>query len=447
MTQPVVPQLVMIGFFPAFIRSLERLLPPRSLTVVEDPGIYGKKPIAAMEGSFRCLNEVRLAAYQQSDEAVEEVLRVHREHGVTGVLPGLEYAVTAAAQAAAALGLPGLGIDAARTLRDKILLRETTSAAGMAAPAFQELRSAADLTAFLACEPRRETVVKPANRQASLGVRFLSPGTSPDEVEAAWRATTGADEGTQIADRPMTWRYLAEERLMGSEISVEALVSDGRLLFLNITDKTTADGPHPVELGHVLPAALPPATNAALREGMTALVDAVGIGSGILSAEWILTDDGPVLVECAGRCPGDSLMELIALAWGGDFHHHLSDVLRGEVPDLPVTARQCAAIRFLHAPPGTVTAIEGVEEARVLPGVQEIAVTTAPGHTVKGLHSSWDRLGHVIAVGATPTEALATAEKAAAHVRIPVAPSVTTPTDHERSAPDSAVTTHQRNTP
>ncbi|MEY6568465.1 hypothetical protein AB8B12_26745, partial [Streptomyces sp. PGLac3x] len=69
MTQPVVPQLVMVGFFPAFIRALEEHLPPRSLTVVEDPGIYAKKPIAALEGSFRCLTEVRLAAYQQSGPA------------------------------------------------------------------------------------------------------------------------------------------------------------------------------------------------------------------------------------------------------------------------------------------------------------------------------------------------------------------------------------------
>lgn len=422
MTQPLAPQLVMVGFFPAFIRSLERHLPPRSLTVVEDPGVYAKKPIAAMEGSFRCLTEVRLAAYQQSGDAVDEIVRLHRETGVTGVLPGLEYAVEAAAEAAAALGLPGLGTGAARTLRDKILLRETTTAAGMAAPDFAELTSADDLAAFLARDPGRSTVLKPANRQASLGVRFLPPGASRDEAATAWRATTGADEGAQIADRPMTWRYLAEERLQGPEVSVEALVADGRLLFLNVTAKTTADGPHPVELGHVLPAALPAATDTALRTGMEALVGAVGIGSGILCAEWILTDGGPVLVECAGRCPGDSLMELIALAWGDDFHHRLADLLRGETPVLPDTAERCAAIRFLHAPPGTVTDVDGAEEARRLPGVSELAVTAVPGQAVGGLHSSWDRLGHVIAVGATPEEALAAAATAAARVRITVTP-------------------------
>lgn len=422
MTQPVVPQLVMVGFFPAFIRALEEHLPPRSLTVVEDPGVYAKKPIAALEGSFRCLTEVRLAAYQQSGEAVAEIVRLHRETGVTGVLPGLEYAVEAAAEAAAALGLPGLGTGAARTLRDKIRLREATTAAGMAAPVFGELASAGDLAAFLARVPDRETVLKPANRQASLGVRFLPPGARADEVTRAWQATTGADEGAQIADRPMTWRYLAEERLAGPEVSVEALVAEGRLLFLSITAKTTADGPYPVELGHVLPAALPAATDAALRAGMEALVGAVGIGSGILCAEWIVTADGPVLVECAGRCPGDSLMELLALAWGGDFHHHLADVLRGEVPVLPRTPARCAAIRFLHAPPGTVTGVEGAQEARALPGVRELAVTATPGQVVAGLRSSWDRLGHVIAVGATPDEALARAGAAAARVRVTVAP-------------------------
>jgi phosphoribosylamine-glycine ligase len=94
-------------------------------------------------------------------------------------------------------------------------------------------------------------VVKPANRQASLGVVIVHPGESPAE---AWRECVGADEGPQLARREFRWRYLVEEYLRGQEYSVEALVVGGEIVFSNVTAKRVLPGRHPIECGHVVPA-------------------------------------------------------------------------------------------------------------------------------------------------------------------------------------------------
>ena len=52
-------------------------------------------------------------------------------------------------------------------------------------------------------------------------------------------------------------------------------------------------------------------------------------------------------------------------------------------------------------------------QARALPGVVDVHVSAAPGQSLPRWRSSWDRAGNVVATGATPDEAVVTAEQAA----------------------------------
>ena len=75
------------------------------------------------------LTEVRRVFFDYQHDTPKlssDVIRILRDEQVDGVLPGLEYAVEGAAYLAARLGLPGAGESAARTLRNKMLLREAT---------------------------------------------------------------------------------------------------------------------------------------------------------------------------------------------------------------------------------------------------------------------------------------------------------------------------------
>jgi biotin carboxylase len=416
-------RVLLIGFNESVLAALDRSFPPGSVVVVEEPDLWESKQLAPKAAKHACLAEVRFGRYQQDDEYIEVVAGLDV---VDAVAPGMEYAVPAAARAAEALGLPGAGVRAADLLRDKLLLREATTAT-MTTPRFREVHGPEDIATFAQGAP---CVVKPSGRQASLGVVLLD---AEADVEQAWRECRGAEEGHQIARRPMAWRYMAEERLRGAEYSTECLVRAGEIVFLNVTAKRTAPGRHPVELGHVVPG-WPFADPAApWRRATQDLIDAIGFGTGMLHAEWILTDTGPVLVECAGRPPGDRIMDLVDLAYDTNIADRWLRLLAGRPAEIDPRPARGAAIRFLVPPVGVLRRVAGVADVEGAPGVWRVQVSCAPGHTTSGLASSWDRAGWVLTVAATAEDAERLAADAASRIRLEAAPADPAPA----TAPDA----------
>lgn len=287
------------------------------------------------------------------------------------------------------------------------------AAGGVRNPRWREVHGPEDILDFAA----GPVVVKPANRQASVGVQLLDSVDATTAAQA-WERTSSASEYEQVPDRPLDWRFLAEERLEGAEYSIEALVREGEIVFENITAKTVIAGPYPVELGHLLPAPLDEDTQAAFGAALRSLVSALGFRTGILHAEWILTESGPTLVECAGRCPGDYLIDLVDLAYDTTIRLTLIDLLVGRPVTLPATAQRASAIRFLAAGPGTVTEVSGEDTARALPGVRAVEVDVEAGQEVRPWASSWDRAGHAIATGPDADTTLRRVLDAEAAIRI-----------------------------
>src|SRR6266516_522263 len=241
-------RVLTIGVSRAFLNRLDGHVSPGSIVVLEEPDIITSKHIDRLPDEYESVAEVIPAAYHQAEDYLPAALAAHRRHGVDAVVPVREYGVRAAAALADRLGLPGATATAAAVLRDKIKLREVTSAAGIGSPQWREVTGAGDVAAFATAGA---VVVKPANRQASVGVQFVD---RPDEADRAWSEMVTASEPGQVPNRPIQWRYLAEERLHGREYSVEALVRAGEIIFWNVTAKTTLPGRYPVEIAHVVPA-------------------------------------------------------------------------------------------------------------------------------------------------------------------------------------------------
>ncbi|MEU6273003.1 ATP-grasp domain-containing protein [Streptomyces populi] len=388
-------QVVFVGYNAAYLRAIDGSVPSGSVVVIEEPDIIRKRELRDAAARFDCLDRIVPASYQQSAEALDLAAELTATRPVAAVVPGLEYAVPATAALAEKLGLPGATEAAAQALRDKVRLREVSGAGGVRNPRWREVHGPEDILEFAGGGP---VVVKPANRQASVGVQLLDSVDAATAAEA-WERTSSAAEYEQVPDRDLAWRFLAEERLRGPEFSVEALVREGEVVFENVTAKTVVPGPYPVEQGHLLPAPLDRDTQNAFGTALRKLVAATGFGTGILHAEWILTEEGPTLVECAGRCPGDYLIDLIDLAYGTRIRLTLIDLLAGRPVTLPRSARQTSAIRFLAAEPGTVTGVTGLDAAQRLPGVHVAEVDVEAGQEVRPWASSWDRAGHVIATG------------------------------------------------
>ncbi|MER6596087.1 biotin carboxylase, partial [Micromonospora purpureochromogenes] len=120
------------------------------------------------------------------------------------------------------------------------------------------------------------------------------------------------------------------------------------------------------------------------------------------------------------RRPGAMIGALVTVADDGGFIPAFVRVLRGDRPALPARAAGAAAVEFLLAPPGTVTAVTGVRAALRAPGVLSAQVDVAVGDSLGEVVCSARRSGLVLAWGDDPAEATRAARHAARLVEISV---------------------------
>jgi biotin carboxylase len=405
--------IILVGFVAA-LQTLSEFLPENSLIIVEEPDVVRKRDVRAKADESPVVRELIEWEYQLPG-AADALLATRPDLTASAVVPLVEYATPCAARLAERLGVPGASLGAAELLRDKSLLRKVTRAAGVPNPRSEEVGSADEVIRFMAAVGG-PVVLKPANRQGAVGTQIVH---DPSSVPTAWESCTQHDEGIFVPDRERAVRMLVEECIVGHEYSVEMVVRDGEPLFTNVTDKVLYPGSRPIELGHVLPAAISPELADSLHSSTVAVLRAVGFGSGVVHCEWIVRDGTPYLVECAGRFPGDGIIEMIERAYEEPIGQHYFSVMRGlEPPVMPKVAPQAAAVRFMQVPPGEVVSLDGLDAAREMPGVVSFGIGVGVGDTLRELRSSWDRPGSVMVLAPTAGEAVRLAEKAIDQVRV-----------------------------
>jgi biotin carboxylase len=412
-------EILLLGFSAALLTALHDTVPDGSVLVVEEPDVAAARGVHRLALGHPSISRVVLEEYQDPAGLAGLMAREPAVARARAVVPGGEYAVLPAAMVADRIGAPGAGIAAARMFRDKLALRELTTASGIRNPAYTLVTRLADAEQFFRDSGGRACVLKPTSRQASAGVQII---TAISQIRDGWHLSLDPDEGHRVPARGVSSRMMMEHALRGSEYSVEQLVVDGRSVFRNVTAKQVQPGRFPVELGHTVPADVSPGLEAALVEATERLVTVSGFGTGILHSEWIVAGEQPSLVECAARMPGDEIGTLISDAWGFDLVESYVRVLLGQRPSLPGAPVGGAAIVFLTSPPGALVAVEGLECARDRAGVRDARVNLHVGGVVPAVTSSWDRAGHVRVVAATATEARRTAEEVAASIGLTVRP-------------------------
>lgn len=364
--------------------DLFRADPDLDLHVLEEEYFHGRNEAGYADYG---ITELRLAPYQQ--DSITEVVRAwHAEVGFDAIVPAAEYAVGPAFRAAAALGLPTPGEAVVEACTDKLRMRNLAGDTGVRQPRFAPASTLADVEAFFSGTP---VVVKPTNRRASVGVALAS---TREDLAGAFARSTSADEPVGVVDRPMSWGYMVEEFVEGPEVSVETVIVDGSPVFHNVTAKTTVGGGVFTEVGHVVPAPIATSVHDDLVQATEQLLSGLGARAGVFHSEWKTTSDGPVLIECACRPPGDLIPELVRRVHGIDLYAAYVRSLAG----LPVAGSPgptgVAAIHYFTPAPGVVRRIDGVDTLAADPRVFDWDLPLDVGQEVPSFESSWQRAGY-----------------------------------------------------
>jgi len=303
--------------------------------------------------------------------------------------------VLAAALVQDELGLPGPSLRAAVLSRNKALQRGRFAAAGVGQPDYLVTDRLPDARAWASAE--LPVVVKPLSSAGSAGVEHVPDIAAYDEM-----AGRRNGEG----------RLLVERAVTGPEYSWEALVQNGRVWFANLTAKETTGPPHFVEVAHRTSAGVDDASQALVTDLGTAVLDALGMRTGIVHLELRLTPSGPAVMEVAVRTPGDYLMDLLGLGYGVDwFELVIRAALGWELPAPPHGPVRYAASYLPVSPAGTVAGVDGLAEVRAQPCVVDVAVTVSTGDVLLPARSSSQRVGHVVLAAPDREELDAALEK------------------------------------
>lgn len=216
-------------------------------------------------------------------------------------------------------------------------------------------------------------------------------------------------------------KVIVEEYLDGPEVSVEVMVVKGKVNILQITDKITTGAPHFVEMGHTQPSRLPEDTQRQIREVAEAACKSLGLDKGPAHVEMKVTSRGPVMIELGARMGGDNITtHLVPLSTGIDMVKATINVALGEEPDITPTLHCGSAIRYFKVPFGTIKSIEGIEEAKKMPGVKQITFTKAVGEESTPIECSNDRIGFVIVQGGSADEAARNCEEAMNRINLTI---------------------------
>jgi biotin carboxylase len=129
-------------------------------------------------------------------------------------------------------------------------------------------------------------------------------------------------------------------------------------------------------------------------------------------------------MEVAARVGGGHDAELCKAATGVDLNRLAVAFALGEHPSDTVSQGSSdspgVTVAFMVPPAGRLEAVEGLDDAVSLPGVQWVRVYRRPGHVFRELRTGADRAGAVLATGASRDDAVLRARRAVDAVRFRV---------------------------
>ena len=319
---------------------------------------------------------------------------------ISAVLTVGTDASMAVAAVANALNLPGIKFEDAEAATNKIKMRMRFKQHGVPSPNFlpvwslSDAKKAGKILKF-------PVVIKPSDNMGARGVMRID---NLNQISDAFKFSKGASPSGEL---------IMEEFMEGPELSIDAIIYNNDITFTGIADRIIEYPPYFIETGHNMPSNLTRAIQADACEVMKMGIRALGITTGAAKGDIKITSKGPMIGELAARLSGGFMSAYTyPLSTGVDLMKAAIEVALGQEPgNLEPVMNRVSIERAIITNPGVVKKITGLEEAFKINGIQEIFLNVKPGDKVIQPRSNVEKAGHIIAVGESLEQAIASFEE------------------------------------
>ncbi|MEZ4673768.1 MAG: ATP-grasp domain-containing protein [Caldilineaceae bacterium] len=336
-----------------------------------------------------------------------------------GILAVDDSGTLLAARAGAALGLPHNAPVAAEAARDKYIMRTLMAAGGVPCPTFQRFTLADDVH-FVAEQVAYPCVVKPLNLNGSRGVMRADNPT--EFVQVVQRLARLLQSGVLDSVQPI---YLVEDFIPGFEVALEGMLDQGELTVLALFDKPDPlDGPFFEETIYVTPSRLSADVQRKIAVTVAQAAQSLGLQMGPVHAELRINEQGPWMLEVAGRSIGGLCSQI--LRFGVDAS--LEELILRQAVGLGIETTErvghAVGVMMIPIPSAGILQRERQRTRCRRPGITGVEITARLGHPITPLPEGESYLGFIFAQGETPALVEAALRHAHAQLIFTIVPEI-----------------------
>ncbi|MBI2882018.1 MAG: ATP-grasp domain-containing protein [Candidatus Tectomicrobia bacterium] len=344
---------------------------------------------------------------------------------IDAIVPVGDRPTVVAALAAQALGLPHNPPEAARACRNKFLSRCLLREAGLRVPAFSCHQLGAD-PREVARETRYPCVLKPLALSGSRGV--IRADDEREFVAAFQRLKALLQTPGILALREeANEKILVEGFIEGREVVLEGLLDRGRLRTLALFDKPDPlDGPFFEETLYVTPSRLEGGTQEEVARGAEEAARSLGLFQGPIHAELRVNAEGPFVVEVAARSIGGICSRALRFACGRSLEELILRHSLGLEIESSGLEGGASGVMMIPIPRGGILQrVEGLDEAKRIPGVEDVVITAKNRQVLVPLPEGASYLGFIFARDGSPERVERALRRAHQALRFAVTPDLT----------------------
>jgi biotin carboxylase len=321
------------------------------------------------------------------------------------------------ASVAESLNLPGIPVEAAKTVTDKLAMKDYLVSCGVPMPWYAPIKSVDELRKVIS-QRGYSLVIKPTDSRGARGVLLLN---SDIDLDWAFSVAQSFSPSNQV---------MVEEFLAGPQISTESLIIDGVVYTIGFSDRNyeflARYSPHIIENGGDLPSFLSTENQLSISQVVGLAAKSLKIENGVIKGDMVLSNGKPHAIEVALRLSGGYFCSHeIPLNTGVDFLGTAIRIALGdsiEINDLVPKRQEAVCQRYMFPEPGVVGSVYVPDWINEDPKIALYELRVKPGDIVaKAIHHP-SRAGVVIATGVNREDAQRRAERAIIETKISTTP-------------------------
>lgn len=340
--------------------------------------------------------------FLKSDEAVHKIVQFCEELPLDAIIPVDDDTVVVAAKASQQLGLPSNPPEAVQATREKHRLREKLHKAGLQVPNYKIFHTGEDVKT-LSQQVNYPCVLKPVFLSASRGVIRANQA---DEFIHAFHRIKKILEDSEVVQRggDLAELVLVEDYVPGIEVALEGLLTHGQLKVLAIFDKPDPlEGPYFEETIYMTPSRLDSEMQDKIKNCVQETTRVLGLQHGPIHAEIRINEQGVWIIEIAARSIGGLCARSLRFNRDTTLEELILRHALGEDVSPWQRESQASGVMMIPIPKaGTLKAIRGLDEAKLIAGIEDVILSIPVGQPVIPLPEGNRYLGFIFARRQTP---------------------------------------------